>query len=248
MSGPMSGPRDTHNPPSAPNPAAASAPSTPRPGSRPDEPGRHWAPSLPNPMPMSGPAASMPVGMQAGPGVPFSPGVAHAAPADEPDLLGGTLMMDVAPAAPQRTGSHPMIQMPPAGPPPGAFPGGHELDPDEPDNAATLFYQPSAKAPPAGAPASHGPSDAFSREPGQAPVFTYPLDSARAAAAEAAGLDARLAASEPRAVPVAPEPRAVPMAPAARAARAARVWMVIMVGLVLAIAAGALVFLFLGRE
>ncbi|MBK8256308.1 MAG: protein kinase [Polyangiaceae bacterium] len=89
--------------------------------------------------PVSGPHSGQPMSGQPSSGV-------HPAPVHhEPIGLSGTLMLDVAP--------DPMPPMARSGSVPAAGRSGEiplldaELDPDEPDNAATLFYHPGASAP-----------------------------------------------------------------------------------------------------
>ena len=121
-------------------------------------------------MPVSGQPSSGPFGQG-----PPSPHVAH----QEPQGLSGTLMLD---SLPEGLGLPSRTPLPAAGRPGEGGGSPMELDPDEPDNAATLFYHPGASAP-VEIPENKG-APGFSPGPPQRQVFTYPLDTARAAAAD----------------------------------------------------------------
>ena len=145
--------------------------------------------------------------------------------------------------------------------------GDMALDPNEPDNAATLFYQPSLKdlpggpppgpppAPPAPPPPPHpaNPGSATGNygPPSKPVVFTMPLDQARAAAGQLTATGEHAAASAgaqqaPGAQPsfasqtggwqdIAAQMRAgaPPAAP-----KPVRLWLWVMIGIVLVLAAG----------
>lgn len=199
-------------------------------------------PSFPVP---SAPAASGPA-----PSAPVPSAPAPSAPAPSAPLppvanvgLDGTMMLDVLP-----------VPSPPAGAHAGPVAAPPSLDPDEPDNAATLFYQPAPKdlpSPPAGN-SPHSPPG-LSAGAGRSPVFTYPLDAARAAAASAP--DGQLEAPRPAVASIpegqmasAGEPQARSGPARATAMRGGRgsgagIWILVMVVLLIAIVVGAVVFL-----
>ena len=123
-----------------------------------------------------------------------------------------------------------------------------ELDPDEPDNAATLFYHPGASAP-VEIPENKGPA-AFSAGPPQRQVFTYPLDAARAAGADlppATGNPTLPSSQLGQASVQAQAPTEIALRdqrPAPRGARATGLWILI-VTLVLLAAVGGIAVVFL---
>jgi hypothetical protein len=181
----------------------------------------------------------MPVSGRAPSGGPFGQGPVspHAAHQQEPENFSGTLMLDSLPelGVPDRRPS-------PAAGRPGEGGGLHDFDPDEPDNAATLFYHPGSATPVEISENKAPPG--FASGPPDRRVFTVPLDEARAAAGEmpqASGhptlQSAHLAnASAPAQAPGL-DARLVPAQgdrPAPRRARAAGLWILIVTLVLLA--------------
>ena len=159
---------------------------TPVPGGYPAPPsGGHAAVS--GAYPVSAPGGQRPP-------MPSAPGFGAAAPDESP--LGATMMLDG---------------------------GDIELDPDEPDNAATLFYQPALKdlpsapqGPPPGPPppgaANPGSGTGNFGPPSNQPVFTLPLDQARAAAQQAGAVTGDHAAASASAMQAGPMHAGAPYA------------------------------------
>jgi len=140
---------------------------------------------LPTPVPGSSPSGGPVTPVPGSPSPYGQPHVHEHPPASEPQGLSGTLMLDSLPdlAASMSHGPAPAAGRPASNP----HPSLQDLDPDEPDNASTLFYQPGLQVPmdirpdasrPNTPPPGFGP-------PAERPqVFTAPLDAVRAAAAD----------------------------------------------------------------
>jgi len=197
--------------------------------------------------PQTGPRSSnVPVSAPASPA--FSPAVP-----DEPLGLSGTMVID-APHL-DHPGDSARRPVPAAGRPGEMASASMQLDPDEPDNAATLFYQPSPQGAPPGPPeANASPAPGFGTSTGRQPVFTYPLDAARAGAgtlppggapppADARASHPSYASLSGGSQPIAPPGTifGTQGVSGAAAPRAPRLWLWIAIGLALALGAGAAV-------
>ena len=235
-------------PPPSGSPMSAAAPSS---GSRGPQGG-----------PMSGPVPSS--GSQGSHGSHGSPMSAQppSAPPSRDQGLAGTMMLD--PPSDHAGGpEHGSWSSPAAGRPAEHGYDAMRLDPDEPDNAATLFYQPGIKDLPAGpppgpppGPPGPPPSPGFAGGAAKQPVFTMPLDAARAAAQLADGGGhpgsqgdasqggfARQTGGWQNVAPVIPgtgDARPVVSPP--------RVWLWVVILVVLAIAAGGAAFFSIGPD
>ncbi len=155
----------------------------------------------------------------------------------EPPGLAGTMMLDAPlPSHPASAGDRPWGSSPAAGRPADTGLASTVLDPNEPDNAATLFYQPPLPGDTGGrAPSSGG----FGEGPARSQIATYPSEAARAAAAgvpPARGLESTLHDAGQTGGWQAVAPRA----------RGLRPWMLIVIAVVIAVAAGAAVFFLVG--